>query len=135
MDRRLLSIPSKISQDTRKSLRHINSLRHKPVNQLSQCHLSLRANSPKCNNSILCHWIAASSVVEIATTKTRVQHRRPNVGHVGRWLTLPVFVKKNNNVSQLYKTAHHLPTLSKNSAATSLYLLTLWTQMTVYNPG
>ena len=68
----MLSIPSKISQDTSKSLRHINSLRYKPVNQHIQCHLSFCANSPKRNNGSLCHRIAASGVVEIATTGTHV---------------------------------------------------------------
>ena len=75
----VLSIPSKISQYTSKSLRHINSLRYKPVNQLSQCHLSFRANNSKCNNSSFRHRIARSGLVEIVTTGTHVQHRRPNV--------------------------------------------------------
>ena len=33
--------------------------------------------------------------------------------------------RKNNSVSQRCKTAHHMSTLSKNSAATSLYLFAL----------
>ena len=105
----------------KQSLRHINYLRHKPANQLSQSHLSLRANSPKCIQH-LCHQIAASGVVEIAITGTRVQHRRPNVGHVKQWVILPVFVGKNNSVSQLCKKAYYLSTLSTISTAKSLYL-------------
>ena len=125
MDRRLLLILSKVSQDISKSLRHINSLRHKPINQLKQCHLNFRANSLKCNNSSLRHRIAASGMIAIAMIGTRVQHKRPNEGHVERWVTLPVFLEKNNSVSQLCKMAHHISTLSKNSAATRLYLLML----------
>ena len=94
MDRKLLSVSSAISQDTSKSLRHINSLRHKSVNQLGQFHLSLCANSPKCNKSSLCYQIAASYVVVIAMTGTRAQHSKLNVGHMGRWTTSPVFVGK-----------------------------------------
>ena len=92
MNSRLLPIPSKINQDTSKSLRHINSLRHKPVNQLSQCLLSLCANSLKCNNSSLCQQIVACCMIEIA--KTRVWLRRPIVGHVGQWVTFACAYRK-----------------------------------------
>ena len=49
-------------------------------------------------------------MVEIATTGTRVQHRRPNVGHVRRWVTLSVFKKKQQRVEAVHNGSPHVYT-------------------------